>query len=85
MLATIRIQDEAGQIHKETETFGTMTSDLLTLHDWLMAHRVTHVAIESTGVYWKSVFNPLEDDFEVLLANSRRIKAVPGHKTDVKD
>jgi transposase len=62
-----------------------MTSDILALHDWLMAHQVTHVAMESTGVYWKPVFNLLEGSFKVLLVNAAHIKAVPGRKTDVKD
>ena len=65
--------------------FGTMTKDLLTLAKWLAEHRVTHVAMESTGVYWKPVFNLLEDSFELVLANAHHIKVVPGRKTDVKD
>jgi transposase len=68
------------------ETFGTTTSDLLALRDWLTAHEVTHVAMESTGVYWKCVYYVLEDDFEeVLLVNARHIKHVPGRKTDTID
>jgi transposase len=59
--------------------------DLLTLHDWLIAHQVSHVAMESTGVYLKPVFNPLEVSFTVLLVNAVHIKAAPGRKTDVKD
>jgi transposase len=62
-----------------------MTSDLLALSDWLLSCSVTHVAMESTGEYWKPVFNILENNFEVLLVNAQHIKAVPGHKTDVKD
>lgn len=69
----------------EVRTFGTMLDDLLVLADWLRAAGVTHVALESTGVYWKPVFNILEADFEVLLINARHIKFVPGRKTDVKD
>jgi transposase len=69
----------------ETRSFGTMTEDLLSLADWLRAGGVSHVAIESTGVYWKSVFNILEGEFEVILVNARHIKFVPGRKTDVKD
>jgi len=76
---------EGSQTQKEIRTFRTMTSALLALHDWLSAHRVTHVAMESTGVYWKPVFNLLEGSFEVLLVNAAHIKAVPGRKTDVKD
>jgi transposase len=70
---------------KEVRTFSTMTDDLLRLLDWLTAQRCTHVAIESTGVYWKPVFNILEGSLEVILVNARHIKAVPGRKTDVKD
>lgn len=71
---------------KETRTFETMTADLLALSDWLTVAGVTHVAMESTGEYWKPVFNILENNFEeVLLVNAQHIKAVPGRKTDVKD
>ena len=70
---------------KEIRRFGTMTKDLLRLADWLAEQQVTHVAMESTGVYWKPVFNLLEDDFELVLANAYHIKVVPGRKTDVKD
>jgi transposase len=69
----------------ETRTFKTLLSDLLQLADWLREVRVTHVAMESTGVYWKPVFNILEGEFEVLLVNAKHIKFVPGRKTDVKD
>jgi transposase len=71
--------------YQETRTFGTMTVALLALSDWLLAHRVTHVAMESTGEYWKPVFNLLESDFQVRLVNAAHIKAVPGRKTDVND
>lgn len=70
---------------KQVRTFGTMTDDLLGLADWLAQSGCTHVAMESTGVYWKPVFNILEGLFEVILVNARHIKAVPGRKTDVKD
>ena len=70
---------------KQIRTFGTMTADLLALSDWLVAEGCTHVAIESTGVYWKPVFNILEGQMEVLLVNARHVKAVPGRKTDVRD
>lgn len=70
---------------QETRTFGTMTKDLMALSDWLSQHQVTHVAMESTGVYWKPVWNILEGNFELLLANARHIKAAPGRKTDVRD
>jgi len=67
------------------QTFGTTTPDLLTLRDWLSAHGVTHFALESTGVYWKSVYYLLEDAFTVLLVNASHMKNVPGRKTDVQD
>jgi transposase len=70
---------------KEIRTFGTMTDELLALADWLAAAGCTHVAMESTGVYWKPVWNLLEGGFELVLANARHIKAVPGRKTDVRD
>ncbi len=70
---------------RTTRTYSTMTDDLLALLDWLVAEGCTHVAIESTGVYWRPVFNLLEGQLEVILVNARHIKAVPGRKTDVKD
>ena len=70
---------------KEIRKFGTMTKDLLMLADWLAERKMSHVAMESTGVYWKPVFNVLEDDFTVVVANAHHIKVVPGRKTDVKD
>jgi transposase len=77
--------DEAGGWQQGIRTFGTMTGDLLELADWLREGQVTHVAMESTGVYWKPVFNILEGEFEVWVVNARHIKHVPGRKTDVKD
>jgi transposase len=74
-----------GQLSELVQTFGTTTSDLLALRDWLVAHEITHVAMESTGVYWKCVYYALEDDFEVLLVNAQHIKHVPGRKTDTID
>src|SRR5215210_1136938 len=62
-----------------------MTEDLLALSDWLAEANCTHVAMESTGVYWKPLWNLLEGSFELLLVNARHMKAVPGRKTDVKD
>jgi len=72
-------------IKKEIRTYSTMTNDLFRLRAWLKENRVTHVAMESTGVYWKPVFNILEDSFEVIPVNARHVKNVPGRKTDVKD
>src|SRR5215211_1843951 len=73
------------QPQKEIRTFGTMTADLLELADWLRAAACRSVAMEATGVYWKPLWNLLEDEFTLLLVNARHIKAVPGRKTDVKD
>ncbi|MEW6772316.1 MAG: IS110 family transposase [Bacillota bacterium] len=71
---------------KETKTFGTMTEDLLDLADWIVSKGCTSVAMESTGVFWKPVYNVLElKDLEVLVVNAKHIKAVPGRKTDVSD
>lgn len=72
-------------IKKEIRKFSTKTNDLLRLKAWLSGLGITHVAMESTGSYWKPVFNVLEDGFTVILANARHIKNVPGRKTDVKD
>jgi len=69
-----------------TRTFGTTTEDLLSLGDWLVSQDISHVAMESTGVYWKPIYNVLEaDGFKVLVVNAQHMKAVPGRKTDVKD
>ncbi len=71
---------------REVREFGAMTRDLLALADWLLERQVTQVAMESTGVYWKPVYNLLEPlDITVLVVNAQHIKAVPGRKTDVKD
>src|SRR5207253_6213672 len=70
---------------KQSRAFGTFTRELLELGDWLRACGVTHVAMESTGVYWKPVWNVLEGQFEILLVNAQHIKAVPGRKTDQND
>jgi transposase len=74
-----------GQRRSETRTFSTKTPGLLELSDWLTACGVTHVAMESTGVYWRPIHNILEGSFEILLVNAHHVKAVPGRKTDVKD
>lgn len=72
-------------IKKEIRTFSTKTNDLLRLKVWLSGLGITHIGMESTGPYWKPVFNVLEDGFTLILANARHIKNVPGRKTDVKD
>jgi transposase len=78
-------RDDTGVREAQTQTFGTTTNELLRLADWLTEGGCTHVAMESTGVFWKPVFNLLEGAFEVWLLNAAHIKAVPGRKTDVKD
>jgi transposase len=69
----------------ETITFGTTTPDLLKLHDWLLEWSLSHVAMESTGDYWKPVYNILEDSFQVLVVNAQHVHRVPGRKTDAGD
>ncbi len=85
VVACLLLTDPDGTIHRSIRTFGTMTADLLALGDWLSLHKVTHVAMESTGVLWRPVFNVLEEGRTLLLVNAQHIKAVPGRKTDVKD
>jgi transposase len=83
--ACVRLAQAGGPARTTVRTFGTMTNELLALSDWLAEQQVTHVALESTGVYWKPVWNLLEDAFTLLLVNPAHMKAVPGRKTDVKD
>jgi transposase len=85
VVACVVISEGRGKKRKEVRTFGTVTQELLRLSEWLEERSVTHVAMEATGVYWKPVWNVLDGQFELLLANARHIKAVPGRKTDVKD
>jgi transposase len=85
VVACLIVAGAGGEPKKEIRTFGTMTEDLLELSDWLAAAGCTHVAMESTGVYWKPIYNLLEAAFMPLLVNARHIKTVPGRKTDVKD
>jgi transposase len=73
-------QDEHGQPHKTLQRFSTLTPDLLCLIDWLQAAGCSHVALESTGVYWKPIFNLMEGRFQVVLVNAQHMKAVPGRK-----
>jgi transposase len=69
----------------ETRSYKTYTSSLIKLREWLLSKRVTHMAMESTGVYWKPVFNVMGDEIKILLVNARHVKNVPGHKTDKGD
>jgi len=85
VVATVRRRQDNGKVQQQTRTYATMTEQLLELADWLEARGVTHLAMESTGVYWKPIWNLLEDRFEILLVNAQHIKHVPGRKTDVSD
>ena len=83
--ACVRRIEPDGRVHSETRHWGTMTRDLLAMADWLADEGVTNVAMESTGVFWKPIFNILESRFTVLLVNARHLKQVPGRKSDVRD
>jgi transposase len=83
--ACVRVPGPNGTRTQHVQTFGTTAGELLALRDWLEAHGVTHVAMESTGVFWKPVFYVLEEAFTCLLANAAHIAQVPGRKTDVQD
>jgi len=85
IVCCVRKIQPQGDLVEEVQTFGTMTSDLLHLSDWLAVQNVTHVAMEATGVLWKPVWNILEDQFQLLLVNPRELKRVPGRKSDVRD
>ena len=85
LVACLILLGADGQRHKELRTFRTMMADLLALRDWLTAAGCTHVAMESTGVYWKPIYNVLDGQVEVLVVNAQHLKAVPGRKTDVHD
>ena len=77
--------DQQEQRHKQQDTFSTMMPDLLRMRQWFQSLGVTHVAMESTGSFWKPIFNVLEGYVEVLVVNAQHLKAVPGRKTDLKD
>jgi transposase len=85
VVACLMLSTASGKVSREVRTFATTTIGLQGLADWLASAGVTHVAMESTGIYWRPVFNILESRFEVILVNAQHMKAVPGHKTDVKD
>jgi transposase len=85
IVACLLVLDPNGELHKEVKKFGTMTDDLLALLDWLQQAGCTHVAMESTGVYWKPIYNILEGHLEVVVVNAQHLKGVPGRKTDVLD
>ena len=83
--ACLRAPGDGPQRRQEVRTFGTTTRELLRLADWLSAAGCTHVAMESTGIYWRPVYNILEGRFELSLVNAQHVKMVPGRKTDVRD
>lgn len=85
VVACLIIPGSGGAPVKETRTFGTMSRDLEALGEWLAGAGCTAVAMESTGVYWKPVYNLLEGSFELLLVNPERVKALARRKTDVRD
>ena len=85
VVACLLIVLESGKIHKQIRTFGTTTRELVSLREWLLSEGCTHVAMESTGVYWKPIYAILEGAFEIVVANAQHVKKVPGRKTDVKD
>lgn len=85
IVACLLVLTADGHQQKEVRRFRTVTNELLDLLDWLKAAECTHVAMESTGVYWKPIYNILEGHLELLVVNAQHIKAVPGRKTDVRD
>lgn len=85
VVACVRVVTNQGKVVEETRTFGTMTRDLRNMLGWLKTCGVTHVAMESTGVFWKPVWHILEGHVELLLANAHELKRVPGRKSDVSD
>jgi transposase len=85
VVATVLVGAAHERVRKETRTFRTITRELLALREWLLAKGVTHVALEGTGIYWRPVYEVLEDAFAMILGNAHHIKNVPGRKTDVKD
>lgn len=85
VVACLLIVLKEGKVRKRMRTFGTTTRELLSLREWLLSEGCTHVAMESTGVYWKPVYAILEGALEIVVANAQHVKKVPGRKTDVKD
>ena len=83
--ACVRVPKAAGGREEHLAEFPTTVRGLVALRDWLEAHRVTHLAMEATGVYWQPVWHVLEDVVELTLVNARHVKQVPGRKTDVSD
>jgi transposase len=85
ILACVRVANQRGSVERQVKTFGTTTGELMVMSDWLRSHAVTHVAMESTGIFWRPIYAILEGTFTLLVVNAAHIKAVPGRKTDVRD
>jgi transposase len=85
VVVCVMLSDPGGKASRQVRTFATTTESLLGLADWLTSQQVSHLAMESTGIYWRPIFNILEAAFQVILVNAQHIKAVPGRKTDVRD
>src|SRR6266699_111264 len=85
VVACLMLTAASGKVSHEVRTFATTTAGLQALAAWLESFGVTHVAMESTGIFWRPVFNLLEGRFQVILVNAQHMKAVPGHKTDIRD
>jgi transposase len=85
VVACLLIALKNGKVQKQIRTFGTTTRELVSLREWLLSEGCTHVAMESTGVYWKPIYAILEGAFEIVVANAQHVKKVPGRKTDLKD
>ncbi|SRR5581483_7572809 len=85
VVACVMITSPNGRVNKTIRTFGTATAELLALRDWIDAQQVSHLALESTGIFWRPLYNLLEEGHTIILVNAHHIKSVPGRKTDVKD
>lgn len=85
VVACMLLVGDDGKVQKQTRSFATTTRELLNLRTWLLSESCTHVAMESTGVYWKPIYAILEGSLQVVVANAQHVKKVPGRKTDVKD
>jgi transposase len=85
VVACLLTVQKDGSVQKQVRTFATTTRELVGLREWLLAEGCTHLAMESTGVYWKPVYAVLEGELEIVVANAQHVKKVPGRKTDVKD
>ena len=85
VMACLIIPAADGKRRKERQTFSTMTADLMRVREWLIEQQCSQVAMESTGVFWRPIFNILEGHVEVMVVNAQHIKAVPGRKTDITD